>query len=86
MHAIVKLSLVVAKIFRSRMVFYVENPLRFLTQQPKIPHVHRPRTLTLDRRIHNSDISRIVDTNGSAGVVNGQVPVGQVVKFNLHRI
>ena len=38
--AIVKLGLVVAKVFLSRMVsYYVENPLRFLTQQPNIPHV-----------------------------------------------
>ena len=68
MRAIVKLGLVVAKVFLSRMVSYVENTLSLVAQQPKIPHVHGLQTLTLDRRIHNSDSSRIIDMNRSGGL------------------
>ena len=66
--AIVKLGLVIAQLSLSRMVSYVENLLSLVTQQPKISHVHRPRTLTLDRRIHNSNSSLIINVNGGGGL------------------
>ena len=62
---IVQLDLVVAKVFLSRMVSDVENPLSLVAQQTKISHVHCLQTLTLGSRIHNSNSSRIVDMHRS---------------------
>ena len=62
--AVVILGLVIAQILLSRIISYFENSLCLVTQQPKISHIHRSRTLPLDGVIEDSDGSGVVDMDG----------------------
>ena len=54
----------ISEILMSRMIPDFEDLLCFVTQQPKISHVHRPRTLSLDGIINNTHGGGIIDVDG----------------------
>ena len=62
--AVVILGWHVAEVLLPRVVPNAENLLRFLTQQPKIPHIHGARSLPLDCVIDNAHRCRVVDVDG----------------------
>ena len=86
MRAVVQLGLAVANVILSRMVSDVENTLSLVAQQPKISHVHCPRTFALDHQIHNADSSYIIDVNGSGGLQVAQFVQGKSQCFYLQCI
>ena len=64
LRAVVILSWHVAKVLLPWVVPYVENPLCFLTQQPKISHIHGARPLPLDSIVDDAHRRRVVNVDG----------------------
>ena len=64
MRPVLDLRLVITQVLLSQVVANFKNPLCFVTQQPKIPHVHRSTALPLDGIIDDADIRGIVHMDG----------------------
>ena len=59
---------VICQIFLSGVVTNLEDFLCFLTQQPKISHVHRPRPLALDGIADDADGRGVVAVDRRGGL------------------
>ena len=68
MCAVVVLGVVVAQILLPWMMADGQNALCLLTQQPKISHVHRSRSLPFDGVVDDADGRGVVAMDGDGGL------------------
>ena len=84
MGAVVIFSIVIAQIFLAWMMADGQNALCFLTQQPKISHVHRPRALAFDGVVDDPDGGGVVAMDGDGGLGMPHLLKGEFHYFCFH--
>lgn len=84
--AVEEFGLVVAQIFLSWVMPDGENTLCFLTQQPKISHVHGTRTLPLDGIVDDAHGGGVVAVDGGGRLGMSHFLEGKSHDFCLLRV
>ena len=84
--AVEEFGLVVAQIFLSWVMPDGQNTLCFLTQQPKISHVHGTRTLPLDGIVDDAHGGGVVAVDGGGRLGMSHFLEGKSHDFCLLRV